>query len=43
MTEETAIRIAEAFERVARATDFIATFVFLSICLAIVIWVVNRT
>lgn len=43
MTEETAIRIAETFERVARAVDFIAVFVFLSICLAIVIWVVNRT
>ena len=42
MTEETAIRIAEGIERVARATEFIGAFGFLAICLAIVLWALNR-
>lgn len=42
MTEETAIMIAEAVERIARAAEFIAVFGFFVICLAIMFWVLNR-
>lgn len=42
MTEETAIRIAEGVERVARATEIIAAFGFIAICVAIILWGLNR-
>lgn len=42
MTEETAIRIAEGVERVARAAEIIAAFGFIAICVAIILWGLNR-
>lgn len=42
MTEEIAIRIAEGVERVARAAEIIGAFGFIAICVAIMIYVLNR-
>ena len=42
MTEETAIRIAEAVESGAGAAEVIGVFTFFAICIAIVIWTFNR-
>ena len=37
MSEETAIRIDEGIERVARATEIVSVFGFLSLCVAIIL------
>ena len=42
MTEEMAIRVAEAIERVARAAEFIGAFGFIAICVAIILWGLKR-
>ena len=42
MTEETAIRIAEAVERAGDSIVIVGLSVFIAICGAIVVWVFNR-